>query len=365
MRLKIENFQAISNAEVEFPVGITTITGPNSSGKSSILRSIALFAKNQGKKRHIKHKEKNFSITISLGDKSWGYKRGKSSGTYFSGDQVFEKIGTKTPHEYFEDFPILLDERGEVLQMSGEWDTLFPYDRTDTELFTLFEHVFNISDSSVILNYMKTDHKEKQQEIVRSTEEYNRLVPIVNTLEELELKKLADKCDSLSSKSQNASMQVIQESEVITCETVREKIKVKVPEPGVFNLEVLHIQDIENDLKTVDKLHNRYESCGKVESFEADFSHIDYIVSAKSDIELCNSIISKLECVPKVSQGDFNLDIDLSIFEDISSLDKLLQSYESVESELSSLKEQANTLNTELSSVEVCPLCGSNIKHQH
>ena len=43
------------------------------------------------------------------------------------------------------------------MNIEGEWDLPFPFDRTPSELFKLFENIFCISDSAVILKSFKDE----------------------------------------------------------------------------------------------------------------------------------------------------------------------------------------------------------------
>lgn len=68
MRVKVENYQAIKNADLEFKVGLTVIVGVTNSGKSSLIRAIKGAINNQAGTDFINYGANETVVTIIEGD---------------------------------------------------------------------------------------------------------------------------------------------------------------------------------------------------------------------------------------------------------------------------------------------------------
>ena len=83
MKVKIENYQAIVNAELEFDYGLTAIIGSTNSGKSSIIRAIKGAINNQGGTGFINYNAPDSSVTVvDKGHTIEWFKSKKDSGKY-------------------------------------------------------------------------------------------------------------------------------------------------------------------------------------------------------------------------------------------------------------------------------------------
>lgn len=365
MKIIIDNFQAISHAELEFPVGITTITGPNSSGKSSVLRALDFFTTNSGKKRHIKHGEKFFSVTIEHEGDVFTWKKTKTSGSFSKNDQTVEKIGTKTPHEFFEGFPLSLDDRGNTLQMSGEWEMLFPFDRTDSELFTLFENVFNVSDSSVILAAIKSDITKTKNSIEMSVNLYNKYVDIVDKIEAVGFDDVIKTTKNLSNNLKLLTESMPSSDEVSVCDKISSFIKVDLPDPKDIDLSPLIVYREFNDLKSVNKLisvYNVIDPVVKSRKDLGDMSVIEAYVSINDDLTRLNRLI---DCESKINLQAVDIDMPdfqaREISEAVKACANLIEQFNGVKSEQEFLNVKLNELTDKLKEVKVCPLCESKL----
>lgn len=367
MKLTIDNFQAISHAELDFPVGITTITGPNSSGKSSILRALSFFTTNSGKKRHIKHGEKAFSVSVEVDGNVFNWRKTKTSGSFSKNDQTVEKIGVKTPHEFFPDFPLSLDEKGNVLQMSGEWESLFPYDRTDSELFTLFENVFNISDSSVILEEIKGDLRTKKNSRDAFVSHYNSIVPKVNTIEEVDVDNSLGILDGLMKRAKSCLQGCPTFAEVELCEHVDSVIKGNIPESVDFDLSSLDIFNLINDSSLCEKITTFNKSVENLSLSVSDLSLIDSTFNLIGSLAEAEALVSQIEAILDLSKEFFDNssvpEYPEQLYKDamITCVD-LIGEFENASKEEKCLEKQKEELTNKIKEIKVCPLCESKLQ---
>lgn len=364
MKLIIDNFQAISHGELEFPVGITTITGPNSSGKSSILRALSFFTTNSGKKRHIKHGEKSFSVSIAVDGNIYGWTKTKTSGSFSKNGQSVEKIGVKTPHDFFPDFPLLLDEKGSVLQMSGEWESLFPYDRTDSELFTLFENVFNISDSSVVLDDIKGDIRSGKSRRDFLVSQYNNIVPKVNTIEAIDVDKSLSVLSNLMSRSKACLRDCPSPAEVSLCEHVGGIVDKAIPEATEFDLSLLDVFDIVRDAELCENMLTFSDKVDGLRSVSWDLDLIDAGFGCLESLIEAEVLFSQIEAIVDIPEEFFEVpEYPEQLFKDaMINCANIISEFEVASKEEKDLEAQKEELTNKIKEIKVCPFCESKLK---
>lgn len=108
MKVKIKNYQAIKDAELQFEPGITVIVGNSNNGKSSIIRAIEAAINNKGGNSFINYDATECSVEIEdLNNKViWVKSKRAGKSSYELNGTELNKIGQKQ-----------LDEVGELLNM--------------------------------------------------------------------------------------------------------------------------------------------------------------------------------------------------------------------------------------------------------
>jgi len=135
------------------------IVGPNSSGKSAVFRAIkALVLNNSSSARWIKHKMKKATVAIQMdGQPSVAWFKTKTGVTYRVEGEEYTKIGRGNVFSVCSEFPLYVDEQGSLVNMQGEWDVLFPYNRTPSQVFKLFETVNKVANSAALFQSLRED----------------------------------------------------------------------------------------------------------------------------------------------------------------------------------------------------------------
>ncbi len=160
--LGISNFQSIGNGKFRFPVGITAIVGASGSGKTALFRAFrAAILNPSSAKAYIKHGENRASVGLKIpGQPLITWAKERDAVFYKVGDDVRTKLGKKGIHSIIPDFPFPIEgETGRLMNFHTEWDILFPYKYTPSELFRLFEDVFDIIDSANVVKSIRTDEE--------------------------------------------------------------------------------------------------------------------------------------------------------------------------------------------------------------
>lgn len=179
MKLKLKNFQSISDAEIDFQPGVAVIQGESNQGKTAILRAIKAIINNPQKTKHyIKRHQKSAQVTLENNGNTLTWERTKSSTNYIYKGEVFQKASNRCADDFC-DLGFVKTSKGDLLNLTDEWNLLFPFGYSDTELFKLFEDLFSITDSAKVLEGMKGDetscNKDKlieEDKLARTKKQY-------------------------------------------------------------------------------------------------------------------------------------------------------------------------------------------------
>ena len=212
----------------------------------------------------------------------------------------------------------------DVINIQDEWKVLFPFGLKDTEMFRLFEDIFNISCSFTIIDDYKKDEKEIKSQINQTTSEINNLtqkrVSIEDILNKINLQDINSQLNSLNTKKQVVS--ALQEdfnnlSKNYTYKTVN------VPEQYDTTLLV-------NTSSYYSQIQNDYNN------YNINHSLMDLKLPDKKEFEFKEN--------PYLQ--DYNI------------YSTLKQNIETYTAEVENLDNKIQEINDEISKIKVCPTCG-------
>ena len=186
--LDLVNFQSIGKATLEFETGINLIVGQSNSGKTAILRAIATLLANPAKaKLYIKRGTNQAIVTATYDGNEMVWSRNLKGGAkYEINGEVYEKVGYNNMFDILKDNGFVLDDSGNIMNIEGEWNLPFPFDRNSTELFKLFENIFCVSNSAVILKSFKEDEARLVKNKSEAEDRKSRIQSKLKALSELE-----------------------------------------------------------------------------------------------------------------------------------------------------------------------------------
>lgn len=331
MKLKIKNFQSISDAEIEFPTGITVIQGESNNGKTAILRAVKAIVTNpSGSGHYVQHGKKSAIVELTNNGETLSWERAKNSTSYKYKDQIFQKT-SKQDSNSFCDLGFVRGSKGELLNLSDEWSVLFPFGYSDTELFKLFEDLFAITDSAKVIDGMKGDETSCNKDRLL---QQDGLEFLKNRL------KLSQ---DLKSKLKIGQAKLIKQ---------------------VLTKKLEELKRLKEDLKTVERLN----SISKFELTSEPFKTDKLIEIGKQSLELFKacSRASQLPInveLPKMQTFDLNLDAisrlrksEIEYQQEQRKRENLVVSQAELEKALEDCKALWKT-------IEQCPLCGGAMKH--
>ena len=392
LKLSLENFQSISHGELVFHTGTTVIVGQSNSGKSATFRALKVCLLNpSGSQRFIKKGTKSSSVALEYNGNQIIWKRTPSESSYIINGENFLKTGRSNAFKIIEDTGFVLDFNDVLMNLEEELQLPFPFGISNTDLFKLYENVFCISDSAVILKAAKGVEDETKFEI--STLE-NGIIKNNNKLKELQdfkefidLDKLASYKRFLESKNERIlflrkDLPVIKKAvrignfkvpeETFEDKQVNYKDKVKLKRE-LIKLKKLHkvskvVKEIEVP-KMLDisiyKENLKFSKTCKIlkqlkgfKAEESSFSNLLNEYEGLQEIKKTCTVTKELEEVKaEVTEFENKIQKYNKLQTYLKSLKELKEKVKSKNEELKKVKEFIENVESALKEYKVCPLC--------
>lgn len=405
--LKIEDFQSIGNAELEFTPGINLIVGQSNSGKTAILRAIDSVLTNPTyAKSFIKHYTNETNVTFQYNDNTISWKKsGKGGTTYNVNNEEYSKMGTSDLFDILPDNGFVKSDSGEVMNIEGEWNLPFPFDRTPSELFRLFENVFCVSDSATILKSFKEEESDLVRQMSDSKDKIGKSTNKLAALEELEkeadLPKLKRNLREFEAKAENYfkmnnDYKTVKKSEVLDGFVLDEKVP---PETNSLadlleaEKDVEFVSDVAKKIKFYKTLPEIMEVPNSLPKYTAMFDDLivvenacladNFMVDKKIEIreEILSSYCNLLEDLKDIEKGaradKFSIDKSCSednslsladymvMAEDLADITECFRRCKVLTANGKELVEKIAHLEAQLKEYKVCPLCGHELNGEH
>lgn len=181
MKIKLKNFQSIKEADLEFSPGLTLITGPTNSGKTAIFRSLYCLLLNPAKASSKIHNDQE-ELVVKMQEDSVGeieFHRTSSQAWYLVNNKKFSKLSRSNIFDVCPEIHKLFvynpEDPRKILNFQTESNLAFPFDRSDAEMFKLFEKIFNITDTRAIMDTIKKDEEETKFKLNQNISEKSEI----------------------------------------------------------------------------------------------------------------------------------------------------------------------------------------------
>lgn len=371
LKVNLENFQSISKADLEFVQGINIIVGQSNSGKSAILRAIKGAVLNpNGSQRYIKNGEKQFKVNVEYegNDISWT-REGSKSPKYIINGEEYLKVGSSNLQDVCPKSGFVLDERGNLMNIESELELPFPFDKSNSELFKLFEkNIFCVSDSSSVTKFIKADEEEANRLKDNSTYELDRIkqkLEAINELEqEIDLNKLINGRNTLSNlmnKSNEIKLDIQNLSGIIEAGKVLKKAVPTIEVNTNLQHDYYKLQEDVcklNEIRGVGAVLKATPTASTPKVFNiSEYSELKSSIIQLNKAEETISILSPLESpTTRVLDEEYT-----SLRNDINSLQKLREQALVIQKNITDNKELITQLEADKTRFKVCPLCGGEL----
>lgn len=371
LKVNLENFQSISKADLEFVQGINIIVGQSNSGKSAILRAIKGAVLNpNGSQRYIKNGEKQFKVNVEYegNDISWT-REGNKSPKYIINGEEYLKVGSSNLQDVCPKSGFVLDERGNLMNIESELELPFPFDKSNSELFKLFEkNIFCVSDSSSVTKFIKADEEEANRLKDNSTYELDRIKQKLEAINELEqkidLNKLINGRNTLSNlmnKSNEIKLDIQNLSGIIEAGKVLKKAVPTIEVNTNLQHDYYKLQEDVcklNEIKGVGAVLKATPTASTPKVFNiSEYSELKNSIIQLNKAEETISILRPLESpTTRVLDEEYT-----SLRNDINSLQKLREQALVIQKNITDNKELITQLEADKARFKVCPLCGGEL----
>ena len=327
MKVTTKGFQILKDETTfEFEPGITILQGESANGKSSLFYAIEYCLLNTpGTDYCINWDCKQAEVTIENNGNSVTWVKTPTSSTYINNKtgQTFVKA-SKLDSRDIADLGFRFDHKDNILNLNGEWSTLFPFGLSTTEMFKQFEDIFNITSSYQILDLIKKDEQQINSEMNFAKQNINNLTQskgkIENILGSVDINKLDNLIINLE---QDQSFMEELQKDINTYNTMLHRTQLTIP--NIY--EDTKFYELNNVLKNLEEDLNIYKVNQKR-------SHIN---------------------IPELKE--FNI-IEPEIVKEYSIYENKQNEIISLDKQLNELTEQENILKEKLKEIKVCPTCG-------
>lgn len=351
-KVKIENYQSIKSAELEFVPGVNVIIGDPSSGKTAIQRAI-LWVKNyrplgNSFHSHFASETEPTRVIIST-DNGKDVSLQKAKSAFY---EVSVKDSVVESYKSFgSSVPDLVEQALNLtsLNVQEQLDQHFLITSTPGEVAREFNKIIRIEEVDKWLSKLTSKINSENSDIKQLTKQLedksNELkdLEFLDTLEPLlvEIEKLTDRVASLSLEEQTLSSIV---DEMGRLETE-------------FNKLSLFVQRCSGLVEQFLTLHSQYKELDSIDVLLSDF--ITQVETYTDEVEFSKFIIPYLKEIDQLEQlliGLKNEEIIISsIVDQVSSKTELLQDWQKNKNQ--NVQELSNTLRL----LGKCPTCFSVI----
>lgn len=187
LKLSLHNFQSISEGELVFKTGLNFIVGQSNSGKSATFRALkACLLNPKGSQRFIKKGNNKSVVTLLYNGNEIEWDRTNKESSYIINGERYIKTGASDTFKILmEGTGFVKDEKeGALMNIEEELQLPFPFGISKSDLFKLFENVFCVSDSAIILKAAKEQEDGIKENIEALELDKVKIQSKINNLEE-------------------------------------------------------------------------------------------------------------------------------------------------------------------------------------
>ncbi len=368
LKLSLENFQSITHGELVFHTGTNVIVGQSNSGKTATFRALkACLTNPSGSQRFIKNGSKQAVVTVEYNGNQITWKRTAKESSYTINGEDYIKTGSSNAFKIMEDTGFVRDDNDTLMNMEEELQLPFPFGISKSELFKLYENVFCVSDSAVILKSAK-EHEDKAKSDIALLE--NDLLKNENKLKELkEFEEIFDKDKLISLKSYLEEKQERLRTLNDGLPLIKKAMKVTMIDlNGLDDFDTNNLLNTRNDLLNVKKeIYKLKKLHGIHKSLPEILNPVNKIAIYTELIELHKEreLIKNLEgiALPEI-QVENKLQEYKNLVTYKRDIKNIINSISQIEQKKKDWEEKLNRMKEKLKDVSVCPLCGQPLHHE-
>lgn len=359
LKLSLENFQSISKGELIFHTGTNVIIGQSNSGKSATFRALKACLINPiGSQRFIKKGTNQASVMLEYNGNQIIWKRTPKENSYIINGETYLKTGRSNAFKLVDDTGFAIDSNDVIMNIEEELQLPFPFGISDVDLFKLYENVFCISDSAVILKAAKgVEDKTKleittiENDIVKSENKLKELLDFKNSVDMNKLKKLKGTLES-----KNERLMTLKDGLPIIKRACRVQ-EFSVEDKTFINLLGSYTENkkLKKTIEQLKKLHAINKTLKELKQPKESF------IGKYEELKKLKKTCSVLRELENVSVQVKSFENKLNEYKELKSfseeIERIKKNIKSKKQTLENLKEKALEAEEALKEFKVCPLC--------
>ena len=370
LKLSLQNFQSISEGELTFKTGLNFIIGQSNSGKSATFRALkACLLNPKGSQRFIKKGNSKSVVTLFYNGNEIEWERTSKESSYVINGEKYIKTGAS------DSFKILMnatgfvkdEKEGALMNIEEELQLPFPFGLSKSDLFKLFENVFCVSDSAVILKAAKEQEDGIKDNIEALELDRVKIQSKINNLKEfkdsIDLKELKGRKEVLV-KTEDKIDKLKEGLDVINLALKLDSMKLEVGEREFRDLFSPYLEALE--LKKV------LIQSKKLHKLNKDLQELDLNVNFESKLECYESLkhlnitLQKLKKLNKLKVNEVSFESKIEKFNELKGLYLYVQNTQRKIKDLQADKkreeERIESIEAKLKEFKVCPLCHHSLE---
>jgi DNA repair ATPase RecN len=359
LKLSFENFQSISHGELIFHAGTNVIIGQSNSGKTATFRGLkACLSNPAGSQRFIKKGTSKSSVILEYNGNQIIWKRTPKESSYTINGEDYIKTGKSNAFKLVEDTGFVTDDNDVIMNIEEELQLPFPFGIPKSELFKLYENVFCVSDSAVILKAAKEKEESVKNEI---TTLENEVTKNKNKLEELDNFKKEVNIDFLKEKQNYLKENLTKINNLKDgLDVIHKALKVqgiKVEESS-FENKVTNFKELKQLKREISKLKELHKVGKELKEIETPTSKdLNYFKELKNLNKICKQLKEIEDLDVPVKGFENKLQKYKELKEYSIALQNLKKKVKEKKANLESINELIKEKEEKLKEFKVCPLC--------
>lgn len=318
MKIKIENFQSISKAEIEVK-GLTVITGQNNTGKSALARSIIGAFTNLRGNAFVRQGTQVAKVDISFDDGNhliWS--KGKNTNQYEINGKLIQKVGSDTPDEVLNLGVKAVSVDGKEIhpQFARQFQQVFLIDLPPSSLASALSDVDVIQKLEQATASLRTDIKNHTSLNNAKRDEYNKekiKLEQFDGLDELEIQ--AQRIELLETQIDGLNTKLSTLQEILIKKQKLEKIIIILNDLyGIlFTKDSEYILDLDEKIKTASLIKAKREVLLNLLNLKEDLDAISFCELNVDLIQMANQLkdMVKISKIKNVLTKVLDLEEDL------------------------------------------------------
>lgn len=359
LKLSLENFQSISQGELIFHTGTNVIVGQSNSGKTATFRALkACLSNPSGSQRFIKKGTKGSSVMLEYNGNQIIWKRTPKESSYIINGESYIKTGNSSAFKLLEDTGFVIDSNDTIMNIEEELQLPFPFGISKNDLFKLFENVFCVSDSAIILKAAKGVEDTTKLKI---TTLENEIIKNENKLKELsEFKDIVsiEKLQKMKKYLEGKNNRVLSLKDGLPI--IKKAIKIQgltIDKKEFQNLLPLYSENknLKKTISQLKQLHNVNKSLKDIPK------PVEIPLSSYKELRELNKTLKVLECINNLEAPVKDFENKIEKYKELNSYLKDIQTIKEKIGEKKKLLEENKLkiaqVEKALKSYKVCPLC--------